>query len=49
MVRLYIGKLRKVNMLNDLRRVLEEGMVRDLIRFVDMIGIYLMYVIRFEV
>lgn len=46
--RLYTGKPRKVNMPNDLRRVLEEGMVRDLTRFVDMTGIYSMHVTRSE-
>lgn len=33
---------------NDLRRELEEGMVRDLTRFVDMTGIYSMHVTRSE-
>lgn len=46
--RLYTGKPRKVNMPNDLRRVLEDGMVRDLTRFVDMTGIYSRHVTRSE-
>lgn len=46
--RLYTGKPRKVIMPNDLRRVLEDGMIRDLTRFVDMTGIYSRHVTRSE-
>ncbi|CAA7031226.1 unnamed protein product [Microthlaspi erraticum] len=44
--RLYTGQPRKVHIPDDLRKILEEGIVRDLDRFVDMTCIYTRNVTR---